>query len=405
MSMKKEHIFAIQAVILILAAAIMVSFGCSDPGRYDETTTSIAGRVVVYESVTVPPMDDPKDDIWDKPLIGAITVGEDADYSDLLGQKTVAVQAIIAENRLYLRAEWNDNTHNIRPNYIIHSRDTLRDSLEVDTAVIANWARTTIPYFTAVVTDTVLCDSLPDTTDCTSGEMVIVIDTIEVASSDSLGQDHFSIMWDVGDNGDYLSGGEASDCRTMCHRVGNYSPLGHRMYTTGGGHVDVWNWQSGITDPVLLASDEYWSSQGREVDFHTQLIADTNWNSLDEVPVYSHQTDSAFDGSTLFADEAVTFDEAIDYPDNYIMPGYVLHKEVLGPGASIADVEAFSTWNWSNYIGRWQVVLSRALSTGESDDIDFSTIASGDSVLVTISVANDGNRFHSGSKPFYIVFP
>ncbi len=60
------------------------------------------------------------------------------------------------------------------------------------------------------------------------------------------GEDKFFILFDAGDNGT-----EKANCATMCHATD--------MTTTGGGHVDVWNWKSTTTAPARLADDEWMS--------------------------------------------------------------------------------------------------------------------------------------------------
>jgi hypothetical protein len=55
--------------------------------------------------------------------------------------------------------------------------------------------------------------------------------------------------------------------------------------------------------------------------------------------------------------------------------------------------------------GRWMVLMRRALTTGHADDIDIASIASGDSIMVTVAFMDHSDSTHNGSRPFYIVFP
>jgi hypothetical protein len=214
-------------------------------------------------------------------------------------------------------------------------------------------------------------------------------------------QDRFAIIWDGGANGD-----EGADCRTMCHAVGDTTPNGDRMYLDGAGWVDVWHWQAGTTDPVLLAEDEYWTAQGRNPDLFTQEIYTKNYDNQLLQPIYMRNNaavnDTVFNYEPiLHADEAVPFDSTLVWFNRARVPGYVVHDNAAG---SIADVKCFSGFNRMN--GRWMVLMRRALNTGNiMDDFDFSSIAPGDSVMATIAFMDHDDDMHYGSRPFYIVFP
>jgi hypothetical protein len=240
---------------------------------------------------------------------------------------------------------------------------------------------------------TIAVDTITDPDDT---NIIIGFDTTR--SNSGYDQDRLAIMWDVGDNGV-----EGADCASMCHDPSDTTVLGHRMYTTGGGHVDVWHWQAATSDPVLLARDEYWSDQGRESDAVVRDLTISNYDSLNQQPLNMHVNDTTFTGRFLHADEAVAFQPVTagyEWPDNYRMPGFVIDDNASG---SVTDVSSYSRWNQS--LGRWEVILSRSLSTGNADDIDFSGIAAGDSVQVTIAVMDNAGRLHSGTIPFYFIFP
>lgn len=393
-------------LVILIAVGLTAFPGCEDPGP--SGSTIIYDRVVVYNSDAVPPMNDPASNIWNDAVVSYLRIGDTtAGYTSDFGNRLIFVQALKAAGRLYLKAEWSDLEFDARPEYIVHNRDsayiptgdTIFDTIDFslpvtvdtlvqyDTTVDTSWMRQS-DFVLSIIVDTI--------TDPDDTNIIIGFDTI--SSNSGYDQDRFAIMWDVGDNG-----AEGADCAGMCHDLADTSVLGHRMYTTGGGHVDVWHWQAAAADPVLLAQDEYWSDQGREIDVTVKPMAVSNYDSLNTRPLNMHVNDTAFTGRFLHADEAVAFQPVtagFEWPDNYRMPGYVVDDNASG---SIADVSSYSRWNQT--LGRWTIVLSRSLATGNADDIDFSAISAGDSVMVTIAVMDNTNRLHSGTIPFYIIFP
>jgi hypothetical protein len=324
--------------------------GCSDPGSPLEGTSSSLNRLVVYYSSESPGWDDPEDNIWDKALAGAIDLGEDGypfDFSDISG---CLLRAVVANDSIFLRAEWYDPVCDLVPNPLVFSFDSL-----VSPDSTWNWTPTQ------------------------SGDIWF-------------DQDHFAIIWDMGNNGD-----EGADCLTMCHATGHPTSE-HRMYTTGGGYVDVWQWFSATSDRLFLSRDEYWGGEGRFSDDGDSLVK-SNFNSLQLKPFYAHpeSPDELF--AFLFNDNVVEFDSSLAWALGDTIPAYVLQKNATG---STADVRGFS--NYSTNLLYWAVVMARPLDTGNADDIDLSQIARGDSVMVSIAVMNNANSLHSGSKPFYIIF-
>ncbi len=354
-----------------LLAAAIIWHGCDDPGGFDISTTNIPNRVVAYYSPQEPPMNDPRNKIWDKALTGAITVGDSADSAlpDYFGRSVVYLKAIKTPSRLYIKKKMGDATRDIMPNAILNCvRYVKFDTISRDPLVI-------------------------DTTRDTTWEQVLSYDAL----LGRFDQDRLAVIWDMGDNGQ-----EKSDCRSMCHAATNLSSLGHRMYTTGGGHADVWHWQAATSDPVLVAEDECWDNSGRVPDAQISPIATSNYDLVKQQPIYSHRDTTAIVDTILHFEDAVAFRDSISWPIPYKMPGYVVYDNASG---SIADVSAFSGYSESALGNRWTVIMSRALNTGHVDDRDLSTIGTRDSIMVTIAVMNNADRFHSGSAPFYIIFP
>lgn len=224
-----------------------------------------------------------------------------------------------------------------------------------------------------------------------------IVDSIDYSYVNSgYDQDRIAIMWDMGNNGS-----EGANCMTMCHDVGMESTLGHRMYTTGGGTVDVWHWQSALSNPIYLAIDEIWADSGRVTDEAFAPIYETNWDTINAHPIYMHQTDTLYTGkSFLLKSEAVPLITNPDFwPQGFTIPGYVVNEMATG---SATDVD---TYAWRTTLDTWYVLMSRKLNTGNADDVDLSTIATGDSIMTSIAIMDNASEIHHiVDEPIYFIF-
>ncbi|MCK5125917.1 MAG: hypothetical protein KAR42_06660 [candidate division Zixibacteria bacterium] len=209
-------------------------------------------------------------------------------------------------------------------------------------------------------------------------------------------QDRLAIMWDMGNNGT-----EGGNCQSMCHDVGNESSMGHRMYTSQGGTVDVWHWQSALSNPVYLAVDEIWTDSGRTPDELTSPIFEINWDTANSRPLYMHNTDTQYTTlNYLLANETtpLTLDEDF-WPQDFEIAGYTVSDNATGSGA---DISSFS-WHSSRHV--WYVLMSRALSTGNADDVDLSGLNAGDSIMTSIAIMDNSSSIHFiGDEPIYFIF-
>jgi len=376
------------AILAVLAITLIFITGCEDPGSYGDTKPVVYGRVTVYPSAIEPPMDDPSHDIWGETVTGGIIVSDSAFVTDTsdsaeIDSMIVRVEAIITDEYLYLKALWFGQPNSLKRSYDV-------------------WQRPAVSSYDIKYTTDTLIDTLvtpPDTTiDTTNVDTTVYWNRKSfkfITDTTWLEQDRFAIIWDAGVNGD-----EKADCRSMCHAVGDTSINGDRMFTTGGGQVDVWHWQAGMTDPVFLAEDEFWNAEGQNPDPADQEIYSNNFDPLASRPLNMHRDSTQFFKPFLHATDAVPFDTARFWPNNANIPAHIVHDNAAG---SIADVKCFSSYNIMN--GTWLLLMRRALTTIDPNDINFASLAAHDSVLVTLAVMNHSSNSHYCSRPFYIVFP
>ncbi|MFQ6673995.1 MAG: ethylbenzene dehydrogenase-related protein, partial [Fidelibacterota bacterium] len=145
-------------------------------------------------------------------------------------------------------------------------------------------------------------------------------------------EDRLYLMFDGGDNGS-----EGARCATMCH-----SDEG-AMYTTGGGHVDVWHWKAHRTNPIGLADDKWWDGTGRGSDEKTVSAYKDNETTSENFPLYAGPiTDGHFiiipSGGSTGDLEAFDSTDATLQSNTY--PGYYLNANATNSGESRHDVRA-----------------------------------------------------------------
>ncbi len=209
-------------------------------------------------------------------------------------------------------------------------------------------------------------------------------------------EDRIYFMWDTG-----LNGTEGADCSSMCH-----VPDPGKMWTTGGGWVDVWHWKAARTNPVNLADDKYFDGNhldngeeaedgGRHGDAKT--IGSYSNNNDNGMPEYSGPiTDGHYIIIVAGADESslTQFENNAD-TQALTIPGYIVNENADG---SRADVTAKGVW--SN--GVWTVELKRKLDTGHAgDDVIFTA---GNTYQASIAVADNSGGSHSGTFPVDVKF-
>lgn len=335
-------------IILILSVYLI---GCGDDkGSNPTTPTTKPPRLIVDTTVTAPTMSGVDEAVWNMVDSAKVVIGRKVNkswYDGSIGD-TVIMKAIKKADTLYIRAHWRDGSVKLWGNYI-RKADTAHGNMD--------WEH--------VVTE---------------------------------GDNKFFILFDGQDNGT-----EKANCATMCHEASN------TMITSGGGHVDVWNWKSTTSFPGKLADDEWWGSAGRYQDYiavNTYMYS-TNWDDLQIAPLVMHRDTLDFQGTFLFTIDTVDMDKFLAWPVGFKMPGYIidstLYKSPTLSNSSRWDVMTVAEFDSTAAPYTWTVVFRRALNT-HTDDVNLTDL---DSVQVTIAAAHNHTSAyepeHSGSAPFYII--
>jgi hypothetical protein len=214
------------------------------------------------------------------------------------------------------------------------------------------------------------------------------------------GQDFFCAIFDS--TSDTLG----ASCANMCHRDSAGFPV--EMYNPGPGMVDTWCWHSGTTNPTRTLQDKHMMAEdfvSYDATFLGQAVYTRNFLSeVNPIPVWMHETDTAFTGDFLYYDEAVDMDLTIYWRDSLMIPGYVVSRQVNASGAeSLYEIEAEGHYDEGEQV--WTLEIKRKLDTGHDDDIPFVL---GERINCTIGVTDNPRdnspHEHYGSDPFIIQF-
>ena len=305
----------------------------------DDKNTDPVTDLTVATVTTAPTLDgNGSDAAWDNADELVVTVGLDASHANAFGVIDVNLTAVTDGDNLYIRASWADATESID-----------KKQWEYENG----------------------------------------------AWSQSGNEDRMFFLFDMGQNGT-----DGADCATMCH-------VAEGKMWTSTGVVDQWHWKAHRTAPIHHADDKHINNDylesdgvtiahdgGQHGDSKTKGLYHDN-NDGNGAPIYSGPIT---DGHYLIlpaGETADTYFTAFDSTTSTSspIPGYWLDENADG---SRADVTAYSTYN----NGTWTVEFSRALNTGNDDDVVFG---SGD-IQMVIAITDNSGGDHSGSAPFYLKF-
>ncbi|HEY3341047.1 MAG TPA: ethylbenzene dehydrogenase-related protein [Anaerolineae bacterium] len=177
-------------------------------------------------------------------------------------------------------------------------------------------------------------------------------------------QDRLSLAFSMSNNAAFASKG----CGAICHNQDTDETKWWMGTDTADVKIDMWQWQSAATNPAGYDDDGWWgtkplitSTTGRADDKNTGGGPVANnaiaGNTKDGGPAFVNV--SGTDAHYILAGQQAPIDMS------KIKAGAIIPGSILAPyTGSRGDVAAKGTYT----DGKWVVVLTRALNTGNSDD-------------------------------------
>ncbi len=175
-------------------------------------------------------------------------------------------------------------------------------------------------------------------------------------------QDRFSLIFPVGNNAEFAS----KSCAAACHNSDPDKAKWEMAVDNKAQTLDLWHWQAGQSGVVGQADDlsigvqPFITTTGRLADKSTKGGSVNNQNKENNAPIYMSKNGPT--AKFILAGDEVPIDLG------KLTPGARIPAFVVSPwDGSRSDVSAKGTW--AN--GKWTLVLSRALDTGNDDDVKF----------------------------------
>jgi hypothetical protein len=184
-------------------------------------------------------------------------------------------------------------------------------------------------------------------------------------------EDRLGVLWEINRIDKFATKG----CAILCHNESKNNEEWYYAVNSPREKADLWHWKSVRSNPVGFTEDGFVidnpkkvPEEGRKRDGGNKPYkAGDNRTKDKKGPAFAQDPaqKASFPGS-LLKSEAITLTSAHTPREGDRLPGYVLNanwKESFG------DVKTQGVWK----DGKWTVMLSRMLDTGNDDDVQYNT--------------------------------
>ncbi len=182
-------------------------------------------------------------------------------------------------------------------------------------------------------------------------------------------EDRLGVTWEINRIDKFATKG----CAVLCHNESKNEKEWYYATSASKEKADMWHWKSVRSNPVGYTEDGFVTTnpskkpeEGRKRDAGSGK-AKSNRNKDKSGPAFMQNPSvPASVQDALLVTEAVEINADTAIPDGQEIPGYMLNTDWKG---SFADVKTKGVWK----NGRWTLMMSRKLKTGNGDDIQFNT--------------------------------
>ncbi len=192
-------------------------------------------------------------------------------------------------------------------------------------------------------------------------------------------------------------------CAVLCHNESKNEKEWYYAVNSSKEMADLWHWKSVRSNPVGYAEDGYVKDnpskdpeKGRKRDAGSGTKAKSNRTKDKSKPAYMQDpSKSASIKGSLLVNEAVKITDAAAFKEGDEIPGYMLYTAWKD---SFADVKTKGVWK----DGKWTLMMSRKLKTGNDDDVQFNTKKK--YPFATAVFDNSGGENSYNSEPLKLQF-
>lgn len=205
-------------------------------------------------------------------------------------------------------------------------------------------------------------------------------------------EDRLGVVWEINRIDKFATKG----CTILCHNEAKNHEDWYYATSSAREKGDLWHWKSVRSNPVGFTEDGYVIAnpskkpeKGRKRDAGSEAKAKSNRTKDKTKPAYMQNPSKApsIPGS-LLVEEAVQITAKSKFKEGDEIPGYMLNTVW---GGSFADLKTKGVWQ----NGKWKVMMSRKLQTGNDDDVQFNTRKTYPFGLALFDNAHEHNSYNS----------
>jgi hypothetical protein len=205
-------------------------------------------------------------------------------------------------------------------------------------------------------------------------------------------EDRLGVMWEINRIDKFATKG----CTVLCHNEPKNPEEWYYATSSPKEKGDLWHWKAVRSNPVGFTEDGYVIAnpskkpeEGRKRDAGSEAKAKSNRTKDKSKPAYMQNSSKAPSiPDSLLVNEAVKITEKSKFKEGDEIPGYMLNTVWKG---SFADVKTKGVWQ----NGKWTVMMSRKLETGNDDDAQFNTRKSYPFAIAVFDNAHEHNSYNS----------
>ena len=185
-------------------------------------------------------------------------------------------------------------------------------------------------------------------------------------------------------------------CAVFCHNESKNDKDWYYAVDSPKEKADMWHWKAVRSNPVGYTEDGFVTTnpskepeKGRKRDAGSDTKAKSNQTKDKSKPAYMQDPSKppSLTDSLLVA-ESVEIKDYSTFKEGDEIPGYMLYDKWKG---SFADVKTKGIWK----NGKWNVMISRKLSTGYYDDVQFNTRKKYPFAIAVFDNAHEHNSYNS----------
>ena len=205
-------------------------------------------------------------------------------------------------------------------------------------------------------------------------------------------EDRLGVVWEINRIDKFATKG----CTILCHNEAKNPEDWYFATSSPREKADLWHWKAVRSNPVGYTEDGYVIAnpskepeKGRKRDAGSETKAKSNRTKDKSKPAHMQNPSKApsIPGSLLVS-EAVKITANSKIKEGDEIPGYMLNKVWKG---SFADVKTKGVWQ----NGKWTVMMSRKLQTGNDDDVQFNTRKTYPFGIAVFDNAHEHNSYNS----------